>query len=232
MAHTYEMRTANHSKAVRLAALGGVIGPILFVVLVIVGGVVYDGYSHVGQKISELGGEGAEYATLQNINFIMLGVLTIGFSWALARVLGPPYLGPTLIGIFGLFSWIANGLLPCDVGCQGETTVGLLHNVTGLSGFIAAIVGMFVLARRWRVDADWGSHARFTRRIAFMAVGGLAWFVATQALDAQSLAGIAQRVFAGALLLWIAVTAWKLYRQIDTDELAMEVQAGGGRTAR
>lgn len=220
MADTSEKRTMNHSRAVRLAALGGVIGPILFAVLVIVGGVVYDGYSHVGQKISELGGEGAEYAILQNINFIMIGVLTIGFSWALARVLGPPYLGPVLIGIFGLFSSIANGLLPCDLGCQGETTVGLLHNITGLFGFIAAILGMFVLARRWRDDPTWQSHARFTRAVALVAVGSLAWFVVTQALDAQSLAGLAQRIFAGALLLWIAVTAWKTYRQLEPDKAA------------
>lgn len=227
-----EKQGVQHGRSIRVAALGGVIGPTLFAVLVIVNGVVYDGYSHVGQKISELGGEGAEYAILQNINFIMLGVLTIGFSWALARVLGPPYLGPALIGIFGLFSSIANGLLPCDVGCQGATTVGLLHNVTGLSGFIAAILGMFVLARRWRDDPIWQSHARFTRTVAFVAIGGLAGFVITQVLDAQSLAGLAQRIFAGALLLWIAVTAWKLYRQVDTDKLEMDMQAGRGNTIR
>ncbi len=228
MTDTSDKRTLKHSQAVRMAALGGVIGPILFAVMVIVNGVVYDGYSHVGQKISELGGEGAEYAILQNINFVMIGVLTIGFSWALARDLGPPYLGPALIGIFGLFSSIANGLLPCDVGCQGETTVGLLHNVTGLSGFIAAIVGMFVLARRWRDDPTWQSHARFTRAVALVAVGSLAWFVITQALDTQSLAGLAQRIFAGGLLLWIAVTAWKTYRQLEPDTPAMDVGDGGG----
>lgn len=232
MTDTPEKRTATGSKAVRLAALGGVIGPILFVVMVIVGGAVYDGYSHVSQKISELGGDGAEYAILQNINFIILGVLTIGFSYALARVLGPPYLGPVLIGSFGLFSSIANGLLPCDVGCQGATTVGLLHNVTGLSGFIAAILGMFVLARRWRDDPIWQSHVRFTRTVAFVAVGSLTGFVITQALDTQSLAGLAQRIFAGALLLWIVVTAWKLYQQLDTDQSRMDRQAGGGHTTQ
>ncbi len=232
MTDIVEKQGVQHGRSIQVAALGGVIGPILFAVLVIVNGVVYDGYSHVSQKISELGGEGAEYAILQNINFIMLGVLTLGFSWALARVLGPPYLGPALIGYFGLIAVVHGLLLPCDVGCKGQTTVGLLHNVTGLSGFIATIVGMFLLARRWRDDPIWQSHARFTRTVAFVAVGGLAGFVITQALDAQSLAGLAQRIFAGALLLWIAVTAWKLYRQLDTDKLEMDVQAGGGHTTR
>jgi len=232
MIDTSEKQGVQHGRSIRFAALGGVIGPILFATLVIVNGVVYDGYSHVSQKISELGGEGAEYAILQNVNFVMIGVLTLGLSWALARVLGPPYVGPALIGLFGLFSSIANGLLPCDVGCNGETTVGLLHNVTGLSGFIAAIVGMFVLARRWREDPAWQSHALFTKRAASVAMVGLVWFVITQAADIQSLAGVAQRTFVGALLLWIAVTAWKLHRQLETDEPALEVQGGGGHTAR
>lgn len=201
----------------RLAALGGVVGPILFVMLIVLGGVLYDGYSHVSQKISELGGEGAEYALLQNINFIMIGVLVIGFSWALARVLGPPYLGPALIAFFGLSSSIANGLLPCDIGCQGETTVGLLHNITGLAGFVSAIAGMFVLARRWRYDSTWQTPTGFTRSAAFVALASLLWFVITQATDAQSFAGIAQRIMAGALLLWISVTAALLYREVADD---------------
>lgn len=86
------------NRTVRLLALGGVAGPLLFVPIVVAGGLLYDGYSHAGQAISELGGEGAEYAALQNFNFIMIGVLVLGFSWALARVLGGPPLGPGLVG--------------------------------------------------------------------------------------------------------------------------------------
>ena len=197
----------------RLAVIGGVIGPILFAVLVVVGGMLYDGYSHTSQKVSELGGEGAEYAILQNLNFIMLGILVIGFAYGLARILGPPYLGPILIAFFGVSSSIANGLLPCDVGCKGETTVGLLHNITGVAGFIAAIVGMFVLARRWSHDPRWQTHIPFTRAAASVAIAGLVWFVVTQATDAQAFAGIAQRVFIGAFLLWISVTAVRIYRE-------------------
>ena len=71
------------SGAVRLLALGGTVGPALFVATIIAAGFLYDGYSHVSQTISELGGEGAEYALLQNMNFLVLGVLVLGFAWAL-----------------------------------------------------------------------------------------------------------------------------------------------------
>ena len=204
-------------RAVRSAALGGVVGPIVFVVLVLVGGGLYDGYSHVTQKISELGGEGAEYALLQSLNFVVVGVLVIGFAWALARYFGPPYLGPVLIGFFGLSSAIGNGLFPCDLGCEGATTVGLLHNISGMAGFVAAIAGMFMLHRRWQSDPRWQSHLRFTRIALIAASVGLAWFVVTSALDSTVLVGVAQRVYVGALLVWIVVTAARLYREITME---------------
>lgn len=222
---TVRERAVRGSRAVRLAVLGGVIGPIVFAIVVVVAGFVYDGYSHVSQKISELGGEGAEYAILQNLNFAVIGVLILGFSWALARAIGPSYLGPALVGYFGLV-FLAHAWIPCDLGCQGKTTIGLLHNVTGLTGFLATIVGMLVLARRWRLNPTWQFHARITRGAVAVALVGLAWFVITQAADLQSFAGIAQRTFAGALLFWIALTAWKLHGLLEPDKSPSEVNIG------
>lgn len=196
---------------VRLAAWGGVLGPIVFVALVIVGGAITDGYSHVTQKISELGATGAQHALLQNLNFALLGISVVGFAWALGRTLGRPLSGPALIGFFGVVVFV-HSFLSCDAGCNGETTAGLLHNVTGLMGFVAAIAGMIVLARRWANDPDWRSLVTFTRSAVAVAIAGLASFVATQALDIQTFAGVAQRTFAGALLLWITVTSAHLVR--------------------
>jgi len=61
----------------RLAVIGGVIGPILFAVLVVVGGILYDGYSHTSQKVSELGGAVMQ-APLTNI--LMLFELTNDYT--------------------------------------------------------------------------------------------------------------------------------------------------------
>lgn len=205
-------------RRLRLGAFGGVAGPLLFLALVVLGGVLYDDYSHVSQKISELGGEGSEVALLQNTNFILLGVLTLGFAWALGTTLGRPFRGPALIGAFAVLSAIANGLLPCDVGCYGLTPVSLAHNVTGLLGFLAAITGMVILARRWRTDPYWKQHVMPTAAAATVASLGLVWFIV---IDRQSLAGVAQRTFVGALLIWIAATGWRLFRQLaETDEMA------------
>lgn len=190
----------------------GLIGPIVFVALVAVGGFLTDGYSHVSQKISELGAVGAQYAALQNLNFVLLGVSVIGFAWALAKKFGRPMVGAFLVGFFGVVA-VLHAFVNCDVGCKGQTTEGLLHNITGVMGFVAVIAGMIVFARRWKANDDWKSHVAFTRACAIVAIVGLVAFVFTQARDIQTYAGIAQRVFAGAFLVWIAATAVRMLRR-------------------
>lgn len=222
------MQERGSRRRVELAALGGIVGPLLFLIVVLVGGVLYDGYSHTNQKISELGGEGSSVSLLQSTNFILLGLLTLAFAWALGRTLGKPYTGAALIGFFAVSSAIANGLLPCDTGCRGLTSVSQAHNITGLAGFLAAIAGMVILARRWRGDSRWQSHVGLTKVAVSVASVGLVWFVVTQALDRQSLAGVAQRTFVAALLGWMAVTGWRLFRQVGesaADEQRVGVDA-------
>lgn len=203
------------STLVRAAALGGVIGPILFTTLVVIGGWLTEGYSHTAQAISELGATGAGYAWLQAFAFVLLGASVIGFAWALARALGPPRWGPLLIGVFGVTVVLAGTVLPCDAGCQGRSAVGLLHNITGIAGFISAIGGLFLLGHRWTSDPTWASHVGFTRAAALVALVGLLAFIATRALESDTVAGAAQRLFVVPILLWVAVSAARLTRVLD-----------------
>lgn len=193
-------------------AMAGIVAPILFAVVVVVAGFFFDGYNHLDDKISELGGAEASSAWIQSTNFVVLGLLVAWFAWALVRQLGRPWLGAALIGFFGISSGIFNAVFPCDVDCAGATTVGLLHNLTGLAGFLAAITGMILLVRRWRNDEEWRSHVSFTRGAITLAIVGLVWFVALEATGATQWNGLAQRTFVVALLGWIFVTGLRLRR--------------------
>lgn len=205
-------REQTTSAAVRLAARVGWSSMVTFVLLLILGGALTDGYSHVTQKISELGATGAPYAALQNLNFVILGVGVLSFAWALYQTSSSSTLLPSLlIGFFGVVA-VAHAFISCDVGCKGETPMGLLHNVTGLIGFVAVIAGMLVVAKQWSAVPALRSRVRLTRVLAVVAICGLVTFVATQALDVQSFAGIAQRVFAGSFILWIGSTSARLAR--------------------
>jgi hypothetical protein len=202
-----------HRPSIRWLALAGIIGPALFIMTVIAIGARQDGYSHVWQAISELGGVEAQYPVLQNVNFLMMGFSMLVLAWALYESLGGPLTGPALLAFFGLAGGIAQGLLPCDIACRGETPVGLLHNVTGVAGFVAAITGMLVFARRWQLDETWRLHARFTRLAAVLAVTAFISFILVSALMPSGPRGLVQRIFVGTLLVWLMVTSWRLWNR-------------------
>jgi hypothetical membrane protein len=85
----------------RLLALGGVLGPLTFVVAFIVAGFLRPGYSAIHQAVSDLGvGLGA---WLLNISLVAMGVLLIGWCAAFLRVLGPTVGDP--------WRWICSELL-------------------------------------------------------------------------------------------------------------------------
>ena len=73
----------SHTRLARFLALGGIIAPVLFASMIVVGGFAFDGYSHISYKVSELGGDEASSPAIQNVNFMLLGLLVIGFAGAL-----------------------------------------------------------------------------------------------------------------------------------------------------
>lgn len=220
-------RTGEAGTALRLAALGGILAPPLFAAVVIYLATRYEGYSHVSQAISELGGEGATDPLLQSINFFVLGVLVLGLAWALFRSGAGTARGAVLVAGFGLFSAIGDSIFPCDLGCAGTTTVGFVHNLLGVIGFVLAIAGMLVLGRHWSRDAKWAGHATFSRLAAAVAIAGLAIFIVMNATDSKSYVGAAQRVFVIALLSWIFVTAIRLHRELTRPAEARVVATVG-----
>ena len=195
---------------IRRFALAGIGGPAIFIVMVIAIAAREDGYSHVWQAISELGGVEATYPAIQNMNFLLMGLSMLMLSWALYQRFGDSPTGPVLVALFGLAGGIAQGLLPCDVGCRGATPVGLLHNVIGLIGFVAVITSMLVFARRWQLDETWRPHARFTRLVGVLAVAAFVSFIVVAAVLPNGPRGLVQRLFVGALLVWLMVTSWRL----------------------
>lgn len=74
----------------RVLALGGLAGPVLFSTVVIVCGTLRPGYDHATQFMSELGETGGSHASLMNfVGFIPSGLLLAAFgasfAWLLPR---------------------------------------------------------------------------------------------------------------------------------------------------
>ena len=207
---------AERAPLVRYGLLAGIVAPALFAIVVTVNGLMYDGYSHVSQAISELGETGAETQMIQQPLFAVVGLLVLAFALAVKRTLQPSRrttVAAVLIGFFAVLSGIGNAAFPCDVGCSGSTTVGFLHNLTGSLGFLAAVAAMFTLAKRFPVRGDSVPYQRYSLVLGIVGALGLMSFIFLRATESDlALDGLAQRVFVGAWFLWIEITAVRLFR--------------------
>lgn len=107
----------------RLLAWFGLIAPVVRVTLILVLGLLQPGYSQSRDYISELSAVGAPYSLImRSVGEIFVGLLIVGFSFALWRSLRPGFLvstGSLLLAIAGI-AFIGVGAFPCDPGCGIE----------------------------------------------------------------------------------------------------------------
>jgi hypothetical protein len=203
-----------HRQGQAILSLCGIAAPAAFALLVIIAGAYYPGYSHVTQAISELGGVEAQHPLIQNVNFFISGVLIVAFALGLYRNLNGAVrsaLGAALVGAFGLVA-VAHAFLPCDAGCEFVSTVGSVHNVTGLAGFLSVIAGVFVISLAFAVDPNWGAYRGYSLMTAVAGFASLVlWIALAKAARIHIMNGSLQRVFAGTMFLWIGVIGARLF---------------------
>ncbi len=207
--------TTRQSNSLRLLALCGIAAPIIFAVLMTVAGFLYEGYSHATQAGSELGGVEAQYPIVQNASFFIVGILFIAFAFGLHRGIGDgkgSRLGPIFVGIFGIIT-VAQAFLPCDPGCDVISLIGALHNLTGLSSFLAVCIGILIIARRLKGDPNWQYYRGYSLITGVAAIVSLlAWIGVSKVAGIDAVNGVLQRVFIGIVFLWIEVVAIRLFR--------------------
>ena len=154
-------------------------------------------------------------AWIQNLNFYLFSLTTIGFTFALHRAIDGgkgSIIGPVLIGMLGLSSAGLNSVLPCDALCEGITAAGKLHLITGILGFISMAIGLIVMSRRMTRSPQWKTYSRYTL------ASGILMFVLFFAAgvvgsdEASTLDGLMQRIFIASFLIWISVTGFRILR--------------------
>ncbi|CAA9589986.1 MAG: hypothetical protein AVDCRST_MAG88-4704 [uncultured Thermomicrobiales bacterium] len=190
-------------------ALCGVLGPLQFTLAWIIVGAARPSYSPVRQYISELAAPGGQGALVMVASFLALGLLTLAFVPALHRVLDDGVggaIGPFLIALFGVGS-IGSGIFRCDPGCGGASLSNTLHTLityTGLGSLVGATLVLPLRLGRARGWAGFRAYSWLTGIVAlaiflrgFAAFGGV---------------GLGQRLFIGALFLWLAALALRLFR--------------------
>lgn len=191
----------------KLALITGLLGALAVILLTVLGGANFPGYSHASQFISELGAHGAPHARLVNLaGFLPAGILITAFTYFAWRAL--PRSMAASLGMLGLalfsMGYIAAAFFPCEAGCR-PAQPGLaqaLHNLLGLAGYCTAPFSLFALgwaARGW-------PRASPLSTLGFIG-GGLALASLLLLSPDFRYVGVAQRVLEGSVLIWVVVCA-------------------------
>jgi hypothetical protein len=193
---------AARSSIARLA-IAGMIGPVWFIALVIVQGILQPDYSHISMPISALAAWPAGW--VQQVNFLVAAALTAAFTIGVHNAIRPTRFGLAGIalllascvglGMAGLFSWVrVNGVL----------TEPPLHVVGAVLTFSGASTGLMILSRRMAADPPWRDVSGYVLAsgavmlLLFVIVGG---FAIGEGTPLHRWAGLLQRVL---VVVWFA----------------------------
>jgi len=190
--------------------LCGIVGPVVFALVLLVIGSIVPGYSHSSQFMSELGAVGSPYQNEMNVfGFILLGLFIIGFSVGLYRTIASGWSGKigSLLFLFGGIVMVLVGLFPCDAACDTVTFTGTMHEVTSTVASVSVIFGIFFIARQLRVRES-GRLWVYTLLTGLLTV----LFSLVYLWVDTPFPGTVQRVSMAIPLVWMVVTGLKFRR--------------------
>lgn len=222
------MRVLKKIGSTEFLLLCGVIGPLLFIVVLLIEGATRPGYSvwrNFGSDLA-LSDQGWE----QIANFIVCGFTCIAFALGLRRMWRTgraSVWGPLLIGLFGLGLVIA-GVFVIDPGrgyppgapltSDPQTIHGYIHGINGAVLFNLTLpAACFVLARRFAADPqnrNWATYSWMTG-VAIILLSVLTT-LASPLVEKGGVPfpiGLTQRVQIIIGWIWLALVALQLWRQ-------------------
>ena len=224
MMQAEENQVMEQSVVTRLLIAGGAIGPLLFVIVLLIEGATRPGYSawhNYGSSLS-LGDQG----WMQITNFIVCGLLTLGFAIGLRRVFRTgrsSVWGPILLGVFGVGLIVAGifvtdpslGYPPGTHSSGPQTLHGTIHGINGLITFGLLAIACFVMARRFAGDPNWKGWALYSIVTGVLVVMSFIAATVVSALDESGVfpgspTGLLQRIGIIAGWGWVALLAIRL----------------------
>jgi len=201
-------------KTLRLLAVCGILGPILYTIVLIIVGLLRPSYNHVTQYMSELGEVGGPHAIIMNIaGFFMLGLLMIAFASGLHRGISErrgSKLGPALIAVAGAGAALI-AIFPVNPSSVNPPLTGMMHGVSAMTLGVGMTLAPFAIANRLKHDQRWKGYRSYSLATGVVtAVAGFIFF----SIHPEGWMGLLQRVALGVPLLWMEVMAIRLLRLV------------------
>lgn len=197
----------------KTAFLSGILGVVLFIAAVLIGGAVLPGYSHVAQFISESYAIGTPLGpVLRFAGYLPSGILIAVFAWTAMRALRVRkwgMLGFWTLGVFYGLGTALTAFFPCDAGCgdADPTLSQVVHNGIGSLTYLTvpgALIMIGASLRKRHALKELGTLALVCGTLALIG------FVTLVGTADTGYAGLVQRLIEAAILVWVAVCAFRL----------------------
>lgn len=202
-------------KNIKLLLLAGVAVPILYFANLLINSLLYPGYSHVTQYVSELGSEAAPYKALFNTGVILVGAAGaaagFGFFYAVRRLGGNRVLAALaglLTTLWGIAILMA-GLFPMPDERHGGFGLGLGYQLVPL------LLALALWRRRSLRGLCLFLLAAFVVMNVFFAI-----MMGVGSLVRVANVGLWQRANALGSFVWIGIAAWVLRKELKAEERA------------
>ncbi|MBU0498345.1 MAG: DUF998 domain-containing protein [Candidatus Thermoplasmatota archaeon] len=155
-----------------ILAVCGMLSPIVYTLMWIIGGWLRSDYSHIRDDISSLFAVGAPNQRLMQAMIIVQSVLLFLFYFVLHDGLkdGGSIIGPYLLIIASIFGICIALFFPLDEGGEIITWRGKMHLILVIVIGILTIAGMITLWLRLQVVEGWELFAWFSLVSAFVAL--------------------------------------------------------------
>ncbi|MBY9001182.1 MAG: DUF998 domain-containing protein [Candidatus Heimdallarchaeota archaeon] len=157
----------------QILAICGMLAPIIYTVMWILGGIMLDEYSHIRDDVSSLYAVGAPKRWLFQILMILSSVLLLAFSiglhWGINNGEGS-IIGPILFIISAFLGVIVASFFPLDEGGELVTLRGKMHLILIVLSGIICIASMVILWLLTKSLEGWIGFAWFSFASAIVAL--------------------------------------------------------------
>jgi hypothetical protein len=195
----------------QLIALGGMIGPLLYTSIWILGGIIQPDYNHIRDDVSSLMAVGAPnkklFDIMQLINIILVIIFFINLHWVLDGGQGT-IIGPAFFVLTNLINIPVVLFYPLDEGGGIESSTAQMHVKLVMIMALFGALGMLAMWNRLINTPGWtwyGSYSLIT--FFFTASTGL---IASKTAGSEIM-GLTERLVVTANVQYIFILALKVF---------------------
>jgi hypothetical membrane protein len=212
----------------RWLALGGVAGPLLFVVVFTLAGFLRPGYSPIHQAVSDLGV--GPNGWLVDVSCVINGLLLLGFAAGFALSMRPILSRGWLWSNVALLPLHGLGLALAGIFTEAPSTLPI-HILAAYLAFFGSVVAFLVVGlalsrnTQWR---RWGISFLLASLVTLVLIVIMDWvFTPGTPLASMQLGGLMERVVLIESEVWYVALGWRLFALAGSHEKVEEQETPG-----